>query len=228
MDERRVEELLRQRAEARAGGLAGPDFQRRARAALEDERRRGRRLRWLRGGAVLAAAAVLLVFLASRFWAPPPHAGLPLEVALLDAGGRELTAGPGLRGEQDELPRPDEVRLELLASADGYARVFLFDARGRLRRGDPPGEVALVKGDALLVSFDLRSSWSEAGGRPELTWLAVSAGTRFSEEELELPDRLDAAAGSARSDELERLRERIRARTGCSVLLHTYAGERTP
>lgn len=141
MDERRIEELLRERGERLAARpLLSARRERELLGRLESEARGGgarRRpaLRLLAAG--LAAAAVLLLWL--RPWAASPRdfGRAACEVALLDAAGRRVDVGSSaVRGAPGSEPDPlGEVLVEVVAAPGTHVRLVGYDTAGERRAG---------------------------------------------------------------------------------------------
>jgi hypothetical protein len=218
MDLARVEQLLEERGRRLTSATDASSLSDRARTALVKERLRIRRARYLRLGSLAAAAAVLLMLFVWRSPDAPVLDGLAVQVAVLDASGRELRAGSEVRGGAEVFPRPDSAHLEVVAPADGFVRILLFDERGRLhaRQEGEPGK--LVAGKAYLESFDLRSLGAEPSQPSEISWLVVTAKQPFSLEALQLPTAL---VGPDRRVELDQLASRLARDTGCAVTVRT-------
>jgi len=221
MDDRRIEQLLRDRSRGLPRRLATPEFERRAQAALEAEMAagRGRRLRLLAPLLALAAAAAVALVLLWGRPAPPALHGVTVELALLDEGGRELAEGAGVRGPDEELPRPEQVRLELVPLADGFARAFLYDAGGRLREPREGVAVELRADVAALLDFRLDGAWTDAPAGGGLTWVVAVADAPFPAEGLGLPERLAAPDPEGRRAEASAVAARASAATGCRVVV---------
>jgi hypothetical protein len=224
VDERRVEELLRERARRSAREPMGPDASARLLEGLRRERAAGRFgwPRWLAAG--LAAAAVVLA-LWWIFGSGPDFGELPLEIALLDAQGRPLESDPAVRGPGDAFVRPGEVLIEMVPRAPGGSWwVWVYDPRGRLHAAGSGGFEG--SDGEVLHAHSLEGYAALEEGDSLLSVVVVSARRPIPDLERELPAEVGSGAG--RRAALAAAAVRLEERLGCSVTVREILLERSP
>ncbi len=219
MDTKRVEDLLEKRAQALASDPERAAMAMRIRSAVGRER--SRELARRRGRLVLVAASLAATLLVSfLLWNSRSRATLgqlDVQLAVLDASGRELQSVATLRGDPATFARPQSAILEVVAKEDGFLGLFLYDALGQLQLPLGAQARAVHADGPMALEMDLRTLPLQPAGTSEVSWLVVTAKRPFSAQALDLPQSLSLQQGAGRHVELDQLASRLTHELHCTA-----------